>query len=105
MKQIRIKPFNVIDNSQLPTIIVDSVPVSGDPIEIEKEMYYVCEEHNEEKDGVQEIGVIPLVVRNPKNVANISNYIKCLSVAHRRVQFRKDNNICDFNDCDEMTIV
>jgi hypothetical protein len=48
--------------------------------------------------------VIPLVVKNPDKVANIKDYINCLSVAHRRIQFRKKNNICDLNECDEMII-
>jgi hypothetical protein len=104
MKKIKIKPFNVIDNTELPLIIVDSIPVDGDPVEIESEMYYACETKYKEKNGVQEIGVIPLVVRNPTKVVNIGNYIKCFSIAQRRIQFRNDNNICDFNDCDEMTI-
>jgi hypothetical protein len=104
MKRVKIKPFNVIDNTKLPEIMVESIPVDGDPVEIEREMYYVCETDHEEKDGVQEIGVIPLVVRNPGKVANIREYIKCLSIAQRRIQFRKDNNICNLNDCDEMTI-
>jgi hypothetical protein len=104
MKKIKIKPFNVIDNTELPVITVYRLPVDGDPIEIEREMYYACETQYEEKNGVQEIGVIPLVVRNPAKVTNIKNYIKCLRVAQRRIQFRRDNNICDFNDCDEMII-
>jgi hypothetical protein len=104
MKKVIIRPLNVIDNTELPVIKVDSIPVDGDPVEIEREMYYVCETIHKENDGVQEIGVIPLVVRNPAKVVNISNYIKCLTIAQRRIQFRKDNNICDFNDCDEMTI-
>jgi hypothetical protein len=104
MKKIIVKPFNVLDNSKLPEIMVDRNPVDGDPIEIEREMYYTCETNSEVKDGVQEIGVIPLIVRNPAKVANIGNYIKCLSIAQRRIQFRKNNNICDLNDCDEMTI-
>jgi hypothetical protein len=43
MKKVKIKPFNVIDNTTLPEIIVDSVPVNGDPVEIEKKIYYACE--------------------------------------------------------------
>jgi len=43
MKKVKIKPFNAIDNTELPLIIVDSIPVDGDPVEIEKEMYYACE--------------------------------------------------------------
>ncbi len=104
MKRIKIKPFNVIDSTELPLMMVDRIPVDGDPLEIEKEMYYACETKYLEKNGIQEVGVIPLVVRNPNNVVNIKNYIKCLSIAQRRIQFRKDNNICDFNDCNEMII-
>jgi hypothetical protein len=67
-------------------------------------MYFVCETKSKGKDSFQEIGVIPLVVKNPAKVVNISSYIKCLSIAHRRIQFRKKNNICDLNICDEMII-
>ena len=104
MSKMKIKPFNVIDKTDLPEITVDQIPVDGDPIEIDREMYYVCETRYEDKNGFQEIGVIPLVVKNPAKVVNIDSYIKCLSIAHRRIQFRKNNNICDFNDCDEMII-
>ncbi|MGD0342920.1 MAG: hypothetical protein ABSA76_14550 [Bacteroidales bacterium] len=104
MSKVKIKPFNVIDHTDLPSITVDQVPVDGDPLEIDREMYYVCESNYKQKDGLQEIGVIPLVVKNPAKVANINDYIKCLSIAHRRIQFRKEKNICDLNDCDEMII-
>ena len=98
-----IKPFNVIDHNPLPEMTVDKLPVDGDPLEIEREMYFVCETDIKEMDE-QKIGVIPLVVRNPAGVNNIDSYIKCLTIAQRRIQFRKANNICDFNDCDEMVI-
>jgi len=104
MNKVKIKPFNVVDQTDLPEITVDQVPVGGDPLEIEREMYYVCETKHKEKDGLQEIGVIPLIVKNPDKVTNIKDYIKCLSIAHRRIQFRKEKNICDLNDCDEMII-
>ena len=104
MSKVKIKPFNVIDQTDLTEITVDQIPVAGDPQEIDREMYYVCETKSKEKDGLQEIGVIPLVVKNPTKVQNIKSYIDCLSIAHRRIQFRKNNNICDFNDCDEMII-
>ncbi len=104
MKKVKIKLRNVIDNSELPEMMLDRIPVEGDPVEIEKEMYYVCETKHCKKEGSPEVGVIPLVVRNPSKVANIGNYINCLTIAQRRVQFRKDNNICDFNDCDEMEV-
>lgn len=104
MSKIKIKPYNVIDHTNLPEIELDRLPVDGDPVEIESEMYYACETTNQDTDGVPKIGVIPLVVRNPAKVQNIKSYINCLSIAHRRIQFRKSNNICDLNDCDEMII-
>jgi len=104
MIKVKIRPFNVIDHTDLPELTVDQLPVDGDPIEIEREMYYVCETNFQEKDSLHKIGVIPLVVKNPTKVVNIESYIKCLSSAQRRIQYRKENNICDLNDCDEMII-
>ena len=104
MSKVKIKPFNVIENTYLPEITVNQFPDDGDPIEIDREMYYVCETKCKEKDGFQEIGVIPLVVKNPAKVVNINSYIKCLSIAHRRLQFMKDKEICDLDNCDEMII-
>jgi hypothetical protein len=104
MSRVKIKPFNVIDQTDLPEMTIDRLPVEGDPLEIDREMYYVCETKGKGKDGLQEIGVIPLVVKNPAKVVNIESYIKCLSTAQRRIQYRKENNICDLNDCDEMII-
>jgi hypothetical protein len=104
MSKVKIKPFDVVDHTDLPVITVDQVPVDGDPLEINGEMYYVCEKNYDHKDDPQEIGVIPLVVKNPAKVLNIENYIKCLSIAHRRIQFRKDKEICDLDNCDEMII-
>jgi hypothetical protein len=104
MSKVKIRPFNVIDNTELPVMTVDRIPVNGDPLEIDKEMYYACETRITDSGGIRKIDVIPLVVKNPSRVANIQDYLQCLSVAHRRVQFRKKNNICDFNDCDEMII-
>lgn len=104
MVKVKIKPYNVVDQTQLPAIIVERKLVEGDPLEIDRQMYYVCETGHLVEDDLQEVGVIPLVVRNPVKVANIKSYIDCLSTAHKRIQFRKENNICDFNDCDEMII-
>ncbi len=100
---MKIKPFNVIDHTSLPVITVDKLPVNGDPLEIERETYFVCEANLKEMDE-EKIGVIPLVVKNPAKVDSIDVYIKCLTIAQRRIKFRKANNICDFNDCDEMVI-
>jgi hypothetical protein len=100
---MKIKPFNVIDHTSLPDIQVDKLPVDGDPLEIEGELYFVCEANFKEM-GEQRVGVIPLVVKNPARVDNIDSYIKCLTIAQRRIKFRKVNNICDFNEWDEMLI-
>jgi len=99
-----IKPFNVIDNTELPEISVDQKPVNGDPLEINGEMYFVCESSDNQQSGTAVIGVIPLVVRNPANVLNIKSYLNCLSIAHRRVQFKNDKGACDLENCNEMII-
>ncbi len=105
MNNIVIKPYNVVDQTDLPITKVDQFPVEGDPIEVNGEMYYVCEKNYGQKDGIQKIGVIPLVVRNPARVLNIKSYLKCLSIAQRRVQFRKGKEICGLDNCDEMIIL
>jgi hypothetical protein len=104
MNNLIIKPFNVIDHTDFPVMAVDHIPESGDPIEIDNEMYFTCETGSDASGDFRKIGVIPLVVKNPASIPDIEGYLKCLSIAHRRVQFRKKNKICDFNDCDEMII-
>jgi hypothetical protein len=104
MKNIVIKPFNVVDHIELPEMSVDKLPTDGDPLEIKGEMYYVCENINNQQLELPLIGVIPLVVRNPSKVINIESYIRCLSLAHRKVLFKNDRGICDLENCDEMII-
>lgn len=99
-----IKPFNVVDNTDLPEISVEKIPSEGDPIEVEKELYFVCEHEYKQQTDPPVIGVIPLVVRNPARVTNIKKYIECLSIAHRKVQFRNDKGFCDLDECDEMIV-
>ena len=99
-----IKPFNVVDNTDLPEISVDHTPTDGDPVEINGEMYFVCEQNYKQQDNPPVIGVIPLVVKNPANVLNIKKYIDCLSIAHRKVQWKNKQGICDPDNCDEMII-
>ncbi len=103
MREIKI--FNVIDNTVLPSMAVVNYPEEGEPLEINQEMYYVCERDFNKEGDIRSIGVIPLVVKDPKKVKHIKNYIKCLSIAHRRVLFRKDKEICDFDECDEMIVL
>jgi hypothetical protein len=104
MDKLVIKPFNVIDNTELPEISVSRVPTDGDPLEIDREMYYVCENIFGHQSDLQRIGVIPLVVRNPSKITNIKEYIQCLSIAHRKVLFKNENGVCDLENCDEMII-
>lgn len=104
MTDIVIKPYNVIDKSELPEITLSQVPSDGDPLEIDREMYYVCESNNESQSGQIAIGVIPLIVRNPAMISNINSYLKCLSLAHRKVQFKNSKGSCDIESCDEMVI-
>jgi hypothetical protein len=104
MNKVVIKPFNVIDQAELPEMSVDQIPTEGDPLEIKGELYYVCEINYQHQSDPQVIGMIPLVVRNPAKVLNIKNYIECLSIAHRKVQFKNDKGICDLDNCTEMII-
>jgi hypothetical protein len=102
MNEIRI--FNVIDKSPLAEKKLDRLPEVGDPVEIDREMYYVCEVTVDSDGSCDTIGVIPLMVRNPRQIKNIKSYLKCLSAARRRVQFLNRQNDCDFENCDEMVI-
>ena len=104
MSEINIKLRDIIDDTPLPPVSLDHMPEEGEPIEINGEMFFVCEKNYGMDADILEIGVIPLVIKNPKRVQNINSYINCLSVAHRRVQFRKAGKICDFDECDEMII-
>lgn len=99
-----IKPVNVVDYSDLPEISVDHTLSDGDPVEINGELYFVCEQSYKQQVDPPLIGVIPLVVRNPANVSNIKKYIDCLSIAHRKVQFKNKKGTCDLDNCDEMII-
>ena len=104
MNKVVIRPFNVVDNTELPEITADQIPAQGDPVEINKELYYVCENISEHKSDYQRIGLIPLVVRNPSEVVNIKDYLHCLSIAHRKVLFKNAKGNCDLESCDIMII-
>ncbi len=98
-----IKLYDVIGNADLPEVSFEQLPGDGDPIEIEGEMYFVCE-RDQAQDAQPAIGVIPLVVRNPSDVTNIKEYVKCLSKAHRRVLFKNKKGDTDLEHSDEMII-
>jgi hypothetical protein len=104
MKKVIIKPYDVVASADLPEMSVDQIPAEGDPLEIRGELYFVCEKNYLQQADPPVIGVIPLVVRNPGQVLNIKEYIQCLSIAHRRVQFKNEKGICDLDNCDEMII-
>lgn len=102
MKDIRI--FNVIDNISIAVSDFDILPEVGDPIEIDHEMYYVCEKECITEEDCDAIGVIPLIVRNPNRIKNIDNYLKCLTLAQRRIKFMNGQKECDLDDCSEIII-
>jgi hypothetical protein len=104
MNKVVIRPHDVVTHANLPEMSVDQIPTDGDPLEINGELYFVCEQNYKQQIGSPVIGVIPLVVRNPARVLNIKKYLQCLSIAHRKVQFKNDKGICDLNNCDEMII-
>ena len=104
MNKTIIKLFDVVDQTELPDMSVDNIPTNGDALEIKGEVYYVCENISKQPSDPQMIGVIPLIVKNPSNVSNIKEYIQCLSLAHRRVQFKNAKGNCDIENCDEMII-
>lgn len=104
MKKVNVLPVDVIDNTILPAVTLPEIPIEGDPIEINGEIYYVCEGDLGNNEGSYKVGVIPLVVKNPANVRNIRNYIECLSLAHRRFQFKKGECNCSLEESDEMII-
>ena len=83
---ITIKPFNVIDRTELPEVTVDSVPVNGDPLEIDSQMYFICETKNQVANGRQSVGVIPLVIKNTTKIKSMESYLESLHVALRRMQ-------------------
>jgi hypothetical protein len=104
MNKVVIVPHDVVTHANLPEMSVDQIPSDGDQLEINGELYYVCEQNVKQQVNSSVIGVIPLVVRNPAKVLNIKEYIHCLSIAHRKVQFKNDMGICDLDNCDEMVI-
>jgi hypothetical protein len=104
MAQKEVKVFDLVEKIELPSVMVNDCPEDGDPLEINHELYYVCERDCTPKGDISSVGVIPLVVKNPKKVENIDTYLNCLSIAHRRVLFRKEGKACAFDDCDEMVI-
>lgn len=104
MTKVIITPHDVVTDAKLPEISVDQIPTDGDPLEINGELYFVCHQNSQHEADSPEIGVIPLVVKDPAKVSNIKEFIKCLSIAHRKVQFKNKQGNCDLENCDEMVI-
>ena len=61
-------------------------PVNGDPLEIDSQMYFVCETKDQVTDGMQAVGVIPLVIKNTTRIKSLESYLESLQVALRRMQ-------------------
>jgi|WetSurMetagenome_2_1015567.scaffolds.fasta_scaffold00132_18 hypothetical protein len=83
---IEVRIYNVTDKTELDSVTVDTCPRDGDPIEIDHEMYYVCETDCAGTGDIRSIGVIPLVAKDPAKIPDVKDYINCLSVAHKRAQ-------------------
>lgn len=105
MNTIVIKPYNLVDETVLPEITVDQELINGDPLEIKGEIYYVCNLPLNTNPDPSITAVIPLIVKNPARIKNITEYLQCLSLAHRRVLFKNANGSCDLENCDEMIIM
>jgi len=90
---ITIKPFNVIDRNELPEVTVDRIPVDGDPLEIDREMYFVCETNHQVVEGRQAVRVIPLVIKNTNEIKNMESYLQSLHVALRRMQYLRNISV------------
>jgi hypothetical protein len=104
MEKTVIKLYDVVSDKDLSQISVDKMPSEGEPIEIEGDLYFVCELDNLQAVNPA-IGVIPLIVRNPAGISNIGQYLKCLSKAHRSVKFRNEKGPTDLEQADEMIIL
>jgi hypothetical protein len=104
MEKIIVRPLNIIDQTSLQEVVLDQKLTTGDPLEINGEMFFVCELPGRQSTESSELPLIPLVVRNPANIPDINEYIKCLSLAHRKVLFRNSQGVCDLENCEEMVI-
>jgi hypothetical protein len=87
---MEVKVFNLTDKAELQSITIEACPPDGEPIEINNEMYYVCETECDESGEIKSIGVIPLVAKDPGKIKDIKGYVNCLSIAHKRVSLRKN---------------
>jgi hypothetical protein len=96
-----LKLYDVTADTELPDLLVSELPSDGDPIEVNGEIYFVCEKNYA---GDDTLGVIPLIVKNPSAVTNIGKYVKCLSTAQRRIQFRNKNGNSGLENSEEMII-
>lgn len=81
-----IKPYNVIDRSDLKEITVDRIPAVGDTLEVDSDLYLVCDIHNVVNDCTQAVGVIPIVYKTENKAFNTENYLESLYVALKRMQ-------------------
>lgn len=81
-----IKPYNVIDRTDLKEVTVDRVPVIGDPLEVDSNMYLICDMDNQVNDGGQSVRVVPLVYKNGNKAFNTENYLESLYIALLRMQ-------------------
>ncbi len=83
---ITVIPFNIIDRTELPSVRLDQVPVNGDTMEINSQIYYVCDTDDVKYDHYQTVRVIPGIIGNTFKGAVSGSYFESLSAAITRLQ-------------------
>lgn len=81
--QTTVKPFNVIDRTELRSVNVDQLPVNGDTLRIDANEYFVCGTDDLVKDGWFAVKVIPRVIRY---TSGGGSYLESLAAAISRMQ-------------------
>lgn len=89
--QTTVKPFNVIDRTELPPVNVDQLPVNGDALRIDAKEYFVCGTDDLGKDGWFAVKVIPRVTRYTSGGGNLGSYFESLAVALKNMQYKSNN--------------
>lgn len=85
--QITIRPFNVVDRTELPEVKVDQFPVNGDSLVIDSQVYFVSGTDDRGRESNNVIKVIPGVIRYHSNGRIPGSYLESLSAAISRMQY------------------
>ncbi|MDX9726225.1 MAG: hypothetical protein RBT38_07555 [Bacteroidales bacterium] len=83
--QFTIRPFDVIDRTELPEVKVDQIPSSGDSLVIDSQVWFVCDIDDRGRDNSNIVKVIPGVIRYHSDAGSPGNYLESLSAAISRM--------------------